>query len=143
MVTLIAGHPEWKRKAEEEVHTLLAEYSSADCHSTITERIATIPLEAWENHTPVMDKIIREVLRLAQPHTAMRRNMGPETYLNGTRIPSGAYVVYPFADIHLNPELYPDPWAFKPDRPERTLPFEYVGWGGGMYGVSRVHKLRC
>ncbi|KAI0090130.1 cytochrome P450 [Irpex rosettiformis] len=133
MITFIAGHPEWRRKTAEEVRTLLSDHSpeGEDCNSTVADKMTAIPLEAWENHTPVMDQIIREVLRLAQPHTAMRRNMGPETYVNGTRIPSGAYVVYPFGDVHLNPELYPDPWAFKPDRPERKLPFEYVGWGGG------------
>lgn len=136
MVTFIAGHPEWKQRIAEEVRTLLSHHSTEDCDRTIADKMAAIPLEAWENKTPVMDQIIREVLRLAQPHTAMRRNMGPETYLDGTRIPSGAYVVYPFGDIHLNPDLYPDPWAFKPDRPERKLPLEYVGWGGGMYHVN-------
>lgn len=130
-MTFLGGHPEWRRKAAEEVRTLLSENSSGTCLPSVSENLATVPLEAWENNTPVMDKIIRETLRVAQPHTAMRRNMGPETYLNGTRIPSGAYVVYPFSDVHLNEDLYPNPWAFDPDRPDPNLPFGYVGWGGG------------
>lgn len=126
----------------EEVRTLLSEHSSGTCHSSVSENLATIPLEAWENSTPVMDKIIRETLRVAQPHTAMRRNVGPETYLDGTRIPSGAYVVYPFSDVHLNEELYPNPWAFDPDRPDTKHPFGYVGWGGGKPDVYLVERSR-
>ncbi|KAH9171337.1 cytochrome P450 [Lactarius sanguifluus] len=68
--------------------------------------------------TPVMDMLIRETLRIAQPHTAMRRNVGPETYIDGKVIPTGTLVVYPFSDVHLNPALYPDPWRFDPTRPQ-------------------------
>ena len=80
---------------------------------------------------PVFDAIIRETLRLAQPHTAMRRNMGPDTYIGGEKVPSGAYVVYPFSDVHLDSELYPDPWKFDPGRPERKVPYGWIGWGAG------------
>lgn len=59
--------------------------------------------------------------------------MGPDTYVHGVKIPSGAYVVYPFSDVHLDPQLYPDPWRFDPGRPEQKMPFAYVGWGGGEY----------
>ena len=79
-----------------------------------------------------MDMLIRETLRIAQPHMAMRRNVGPETYIDGKVIPTGTLVVYPFYNVHLNPALYPDPWRFDPTRPHH-LPadFAYVGWGGG------------
>ncbi|KAJ3540854.1 hypothetical protein NM688_g6168 [Phlebia brevispora] len=132
MTTCLGGHPEWKHKARAEVRALLSDCSAGNvASSSLKEQLAAIPLEAWEDHTPVLDKIIRETLRLAQPHTAMRRNVGPETYINGMRIPSGAYVVYPFSDVHLNSTLYPDPWRFDPDRSDRVAPYEYVGWGGG------------
>jgi len=61
----------------------------------------------------------------------MRRNLGPEVYINDKLIPTGAYVVYPFSDVHLNPEFYPDPWRFDPSRPQPQTVFGYVGWGGG------------
>jgi len=80
----------------------------------------------------VLDAIIRETTRIAQPHTAMRRNLGPELYINNKIIPTGAYVIYPFSDIHLDPEVYPDPWKFDPGRKEVThVPHGYLGWGGG------------
>ena len=63
----------------------------------------------------------------------MRRNLGPELYINNKIIPTGAYVIYPFSDVHLDPEIYPDPWKFDPSRKEAThVPFSFVGWGGGM-----------
>ena len=82
---------------------------------------------------PILDSIIRETTRVAQPHAAMRRNLGPELCINNKTIPTGAYVIYPFSDVHLNPEIYADPWKFDPSRKEPThVPFSYVGWGGGM-----------
>jgi len=67
----------------------------------------------------------------------MRRNLGPELYINNKLIPTGAYVIYPFSDVHLDPEVYPDPWKFDPSRKEPThIPFSYVGWGGGMDSAS-------
>ncbi|KAF9066807.1 cytochrome P450 [Rhodocollybia butyracea] len=131
MLTFLGGHPEWRDKAKTEVEGLLASYPLASSES-LTSQLASISLETWEAQTPVLDSIIRETLRVAQPHTAMRRNLGPEMHIDGQLVPSGAYVVYPFSDVHLNSEIYPDPWKFNPDRqPETKAAYSYVGWGGG------------
>ena len=97
----------------------------------LSAQLATVPLEAWESSTPILDSVIRETLRVAQPHTAMRRNIGPEAYIDGKRVPSGAYVMYPFSDVHLDESIYPNPWKFDPSREHTKVPFGYVGWGGG------------
>lgn len=154
LMTYLGGHPEWRAKAVAEIEFLLASRSfSPPCSptSTTTEspfspisptssllssslatRLSAIPLEVWENETPIIDALIRETTRVAQPHTAMRRNLGPEIYINNRIIPTGAYVIYPFSDIHLNPEIYSDPWKFDPGRKEPShIPFAYAGWGGG------------
>ncbi|KAF8183163.1 cytochrome P450 [Pholiota molesta] len=143
LMTYLGGHPEWRSKAAAEVEALLASRSSAapssptasalpSSPSSLSASLASIPLEAWENETPVLDALIRETTRVAQPHTAMRRNLGPELYIDNKIIPTGAYVIYPFSDVHLDPELYPDPWKFDPGRKEVThVPYGYVGWGGG------------
>ena len=100
--------------------------------ASLSAHLASISLEVWESETPTLDAIVRETLRIAQPHTAMRRNLGPEVYINDKVIPTGAYVVYPFSDVHLDPELYPYPWKFNPARKEEfKTPFGYVGWGVG------------
>ncbi|KAH9478669.1 Cytochrome P450 monooxygenase claM [Psilocybe cubensis] len=151
LMTYLGGHPEWRAKAAAEVESLLASRcyspensptresptsffssSTTTSLSSLSARLGTIPLEVWETETPVLDALIRETTRVAQPHTAMRRNLGPELYINNKIIPTGAYVIYPFSDVHLDPEIYPDPWKFDPSRKEPAhIPFSYVGWGGG------------
>lgn len=133
MVTFLAGDTQRRRNAEDEVHALLSAHSDEMTSSkdNLADLLSNVPLDAWEKCTPVLDKVIWETLRIAQPHTAMRRNVGPDTYVDGTHIPSGAYVVYPFSDVHLNPQMYPDPWRFDPDRPQYDFKYGYVGWGGG------------
>ena len=99
-----------------------------------------MPISAWESHTPILDGFIRETLRLAQPHIAMRRNMGPDIYIGDRVVPAGAFLLYPFSDVHLNPTIYEDPYVFDPSREERKDKdregegnYEYVGWGAGEY----------
>lgn len=122
------------------MESLLDKYSPwselSDCKkassATVSSRLGFIPLEAWENETPVLDAIIRETTRLAQPHVAMRRNLGPDLVINNKVIPTDSYVIYPFSDVHLDPEIYLDPWRFDPSRKETNpAKLEYVGWGGG------------
>ncbi|KAG6811405.1 hypothetical protein H0H92_007598 [Tricholoma furcatifolium] len=131
MITFLGCHPQWREKAVLEVESLLA--STATLPSDpLCSRLSNIPLDVWESGTPVLDAIIKETTRVAQPHTAMRRNLGPPLYIDGKIIPTGAYVVYPFSDVHLDPSLYPDPWKFDPGRESaKNVPFGYVGWGGG------------
>lgn len=66
----------------------------------------------------------------------MRRNVGPEVYIDGKALPSGAFAVYPFSDVHLNEGIYEEPWRFDPGRWDREGgkekgEFGYIGWGGG------------
>ncbi|KAH9833322.1 cytochrome P450 [Rhodofomes roseus] len=149
-ITFLASHPTWKDKAMTEIRGLLASHS--DTHGTphipsttgtdpspaalslasLSGALSSIPLNAWETQTPTLDAIIRETLRLAQPHTALRQNTSPSpVLLAGKAVPPGAFAVYPFADVHLSAELYPDPWRFDPARPQSKMPFVWVGWGAG------------
>ncbi|KAG5351373.1 hypothetical protein C0989_006807 [Termitomyces sp. Mn162] len=131
LITFLGCHPEWRKKAVSEVESLLASTQTLASDS-LSSRLATIPLDVWELETPVLDAIIKETTRVAQPHTAMRRNLGPPLYIDGKLVPTGAYVIYPFSDVHLDPMLYPDPWKFDPGRDDvKHVPFAYVGWGGG------------
>lgn len=146
LITFLGANPEWRVKALLEVQTLLSNYplSQPTPNGSTSAHLATIPLEAWEAETPVLDSLIRETLRIAQPHSAMRRNLGPDLYIENKRVPTGSYVIYPFSDVHLDPELYPDPWKFDPSRPvDNKTPFGYVGWGGGKTTClgTRLAKL--
>ncbi|KAH9018679.1 cytochrome P450 [Lactarius pseudohatsudake] len=123
LITYLGCHPRWRDEARGEVESLISLHaletiSACDSPLPSSTALSPIPLTAWENETPVMDMLIRETLRIAQPHTAARRNVGAETYIDGKVIPTGTLVVYPFSDVHLNPVLYPDPWRFDPTRPQ-------------------------
>jgi len=149
LLTYLGAHPEWKAKAHAEVESLvfthsLTPYKAGAPLSDLSAALSQIPLNAWEGSTPVLDALIHETTRLAQPHTAMRKNMGPDVHIDGKLVPSGHYVVYPFSDVHLNEELYPDPWKFDPGRPRPDAQYSYVGWGGGTALLElslRSHRL--
>ncbi|KAH9029058.1 cytochrome P450 [Lactarius pseudohatsudake] len=147
LITYLGCHPRWRDEARGEVESLISSHalktiSACDSPLPSSAALSPIPLTAWENETPVMDMLIRETLRIAQPHTAARRNVGPEMYIDGKVIPTGTLVVYPFYDVHLNPALYPDPWRFDPTRPQLQAD-SYVGWGGGKVTCpgARTAKL--
>jgi len=109
MITFLGAHPEWRTKAKAEIEGLLFACSvTADASSpspSLSSHLSVIPLGVWESQTPVLDSIIQETLRVAQPHAAMRRNIGKEVCIDDKVIPTGAYVLYPFSDVHLNPDL--------------------------------------
>ncbi|KAA1472043.1 cytochrome P450 [Dentipellis sp. KUC8613] len=147
LITFLGCYPEWRGKALCEVQQLLAaNYADNNfaAPADMPARLAGIPLTAWETATPVLDSLIRETLRMAQPHVAMRRNLGPTMHIDGKVLPKGAFAIYPFADVHLDPELYPDPFKFDPARPVRKEDFGYIGWGGGRVNClgTRLAKLQ-
>ncbi|KZT65298.1 cytochrome P450 [Daedalea quercina L-15889] len=148
LVTFLAGHPAWQAKARSEIELLLSSCSTpgeaayprdtnaptapSRSLAQLASALASIPLTAWESHTPVLDAVIRETLRLAQPHTALRQNTSSApVHIAGKAVPPGAFAVYPFADGHLSAELFPEPWRFDPGRAQSKLPFAWVGWGAG------------
>ena len=137
--------------------------------STLSNALANVPLSAWESDTPVLDALIRETLRVAEPHVAMRQYnpslshsssstssaspfsftsdtkhhphgaAAPPLFLGGKAVPPGAFVMYPFSDVHLSSEIYKDPWRWDPGRAEMGLkaPYTYVGMGAGAYLLRR------
>lgn len=142
LIMFLGCHPEWKAKAAQEIQNLLASHPlptqlhpNQNYKPSLSTHLSMISVPAWESQTPILDGFIRETLRLAQPHIAMRRNVGPDVYIGDKVVPTGAYVLYPFSDVHLDPGIYEDPWRFDPGREGRKDnvegSFDYVGWGAG------------
>jgi cytochrome P450 len=133
LLIFLGNHPCWRSQITSELSELASSHSTSDSRQ-LTARLASVPLEVWEGNTPALDAAIRETLRLAQPHVAMRKNTSKRDVdlPDGTVIPPGAFAMYPFADVHLDPSLYPDPWTWDPARPKHpSQSLAYVGWGGG------------
>ncbi|KAJ3891758.1 cytochrome P450 [Lentinula edodes] len=134
----ISMHPQWKIAIRSEVEDLLSKHSF-DISKPLHSRLSEVPLEAWEESLPALDLVISETFRLVMNQTVLRRNIGEDVEIPGGQghVPSGAFVAYSNADAHLEPEIYDDPWSFKPDRFEhgkqKVLSNDFLGWGAGRH----------
>jgi hypothetical protein len=116
--------------------------------ATLSEKLAVIPFSAWEDGLPVLDACIRESQRIAVSTVVLRRNLREEIKINGRVVKRGDFLAYPFADVHFNPEYYPDPYKYDPGRwlrpnPAPNAAYPFVGWGAGRHPCPgmRVAKL--
>ncbi|GBM53404.1 Cytochrome P450 3A41 [Araneus ventricosus] len=96
---LLAKHPEIQDKLYEEI-------KKAEDDSYITVQ-----------SLPYLNQMLTESLRLYPPITGFINRECSEDYQVGSiTIPKGAVVQAPVWDIHHDPELWPDPWTFDPNR---------------------------
>ncbi|MFF8958526.1 cytochrome P450 [Streptomyces sp. NPDC014894] len=65
---------------------------------------------------PYTRNVITEALRLYPPSWMAMRVAARDTELGGRPIPAGTMIFYSAYAIHRNPEIFPDPDAFDPDR---------------------------
>jgi cytochrome P450 len=82
-----------------------------------------------------LDQVLREVLRLVPPVGGGFRTVLQTCALNGYQIPAGWTVLYEINQTHLNPQVYPDPATFQPDRfgsNANREKYSYVPFGGGI-----------
>ena len=135
MLIHLAIHPEWRTKCKEEIRDLLSRHlddslSSAALH----EKLAAIPVSAWEDEVPILEACIRESQRIIATGLTFRRNVREEIKIGGQVVRRGDFLAYSVADVHLNPEYYPEPYKYDPGRwlrpdpvPDTVYPF--LGWG--------------
>ncbi|EME15969.1 cytochrome P450 [Rhodococcus triatomae] len=122
MVYYMAKHPEWQRKAREQSQSLPAEIS----YDTLDE-------------FTVLDRIMKESLRLNSPVPGLPRQAIEDTEIDGHFVPKGTYVSAINLVNHHNPALWKDPEHFDPDRfsPERAEDkvhrYAWMPFGGGVH----------
>ncbi|XP_072169264.1 cytochrome P450 3A6-like [Diadema setosum] len=85
---------------------------------------------------PYLDNVICETLRCYPPTPVVDRDCNKPFTYNGTTIPEGTRVIIPIYAIHHDPELWPEPDKFDPDRftkeeRDKRHPFSWLPWGGG------------
>ena len=82
---------------------------------------------------PLLERVLKESLRLFTPAPFILRLTATPLELAGSPLPAGTEVVLSFYHTHRQPELYPEPLRFRPERWEgfSPSPFEYVPFGGG------------
>lgn len=82
---------------------------------------------------PVLDRVIKESLRVLTPAVLFAREATQDTHLGGFHIPAGSEVIYSPYMIHVDPEIFDQPKAFQPERWLSIKPgkYEYLPFGVG------------
>ncbi|CAH0550246.1 unnamed protein product [Brassicogethes aeneus] len=83
-----------------------------------------------------LDRVIKEVLRLYVPAHIVGRKLDKEIVLDNLKIPHGVMVSVDLFQLHRDPEQWPDPERFDPDRflPEiasQRHPYAYCPFSAG------------
>ena len=133
----LGANPTWKERVIKEYNTLVASHSNTLSTEPLHKRLASIPLNAWEDELPSVDLVIRETLRLTRSNPLFRRNMRKDIVVDGVTVKRGDFMVLPGYGQHMNPDIYSDPFSFDPDRysegreEDKKEMFAFVAWGAG------------
>ncbi|KAE8296549.1 Thromboxane-A synthase [Larimichthys crocea] len=119
---LLAIHPECQCKVKEEVDDFFTRHESPD-YTNVQE-------------LKYLDMIISEALRLYPPGFRFARDIEQDCVVNGQFLPKGASLEIPAGFLHHDPEHWPEPEKFIPERftPEAKAsrhPFVYLPFGAG------------
>ncbi|KAM4594183.1 cytochrome P450 3A30 [Fundulus diaphanus] len=118
----LATNPEVMKKLQEEID-------------------ATFPNKAPVHYQPLMemeylDCVINESLRLFPIAARLERVAKAAVEINGVVIPKDMVVLIPTWPLHRDPEIWPEPEAFKPERfskknKDNIDPYTYMPFGSG------------
>uniref|UniRef100_A0A8D3D5Y8 Thromboxane-A synthase n=1 Tax=Scophthalmus maximus TaxID=52904 RepID=A0A8D3D5Y8_SCOMX len=119
---LLAIHPECQRKVQDEVDEFFTRYELPD-YTNVQE-------------LKYLDMVICEALRLYPPGFRFARDIDHDCVVNGQVLPKGATLEIPAGFLHYDPEHWPEPERFIPERftPEAKAgrhPFVYLPFGAG------------
>uniref|UniRef100_A0A3Q3BHV9 Thromboxane-A synthase n=1 Tax=Kryptolebias marmoratus TaxID=37003 RepID=A0A3Q3BHV9_KRYMA len=119
---LLAINPECQRKVQEEVDDYFTRHDSPD-YTNIQE-------------LKYLDMVVCEALRLYPPGFRFAREVANDCVVNGQFLPKGVSLEIPVGFLHYDPEYWPEPEKFIPERftPEAKAnrhPFVYLPFGAG------------
>jgi cytochrome P450 len=94
VLVFLSVYREWMDRARAEVLAAIDRHATADRNASLLDRLASLPLEAWESDFPVLDWCLRDCIRLTATGATFRRNIsGADLVVGGEVIPRDAYVV--------------------------------------------------
>lgn len=117
-IFLLNSHPEIYKQVLQEIDTVLA---------------GQTPTVDYIVKLEVLDRVLKESLRILSPVPFLLRVAMQDTELSGCRIPKGTEVIYSPYITHHSPDIFPEPQRFNPDRWLNISPsaYEYLPFGGG------------
>jgi len=122
---MLASHPQIQKKVMEEIDQVFD--GDRDRHVTIGDL----------SKMKYLELCIKEALRLCPPIPVIFRHIHQDIPLDeGKMIPSGSSVALNLLELHRDPEVFPDPLKYDPERfrPENCLgrnPYSYVPFAAG------------
>ncbi|CAD7079518.1 unnamed protein product [Hermetia illucens] len=121
----LALNPDIQEKARQEIETVLTKYEGKLTYEAVKDMV-------------YVDQIISESLRKYPPVVNLIRQPFKDYRVPGTKIilEKGTSVFIPVFSIHRDPEIFPNPDVFDPDRftPEQMKsrhPMSFLGFGEG------------
>ncbi|NXX79942.1 CP3A9 protein, partial [Urocolius indicus] len=118
----LATHPDVQQKLLEEIDTVLPNKAPLTYE-------AIMQLE-------YLDMALNETLRLFPLGGRLERTCKKDVEINGVTIPKGAVVIIPPYTLHRDPEYWPNPEEFRPERfskenKDTIDPYTYLPFGAG------------
>jgi cytochrome P450 len=99
------------------------------------EKLARLCREVREGEDGVyLEAVIQETMRLCPPVPTVARRLREPMTLGGYQIPAGTTVAPCVYLLHRRPEVYPDPYSFRPERFLERAPgtYTWIPFGGGV-----------
>ncbi|XP_002730609.1 cytochrome P450 3A29-like [Saccoglossus kowalevskii] len=98
----LATNPDVQEKLQGEIDRVMADYDQPNYEAI--------------SKMPYLDMVFKETLRKYPPVIRYDRECTEDIIINGLHIPKGMYICMPIYAIHHDPELYPEPEKFIPER---------------------------
>ncbi|XP_075066753.1 thromboxane-A synthase [Mixophyes fleayi] len=119
---LLATHPECLETLLKEVDEFAEKHDTAD-YNTV-------------HHLPYLDMVISESLRMYPPAFRFAREAVHGCTVMGCKIPAGTVLEIPVGCIQNDPQYWPEPEKFRPERftaeeKQKRHPFLYLPFGAG------------
>ena len=118
-LAMLSAFPAARARLEDEIDSVLA---------------GREPEAADVTRLPWTSAVIAEAMRLYPPAWTIERDALADDEVAGVRIPAGSTVAVPPYLVHRNPEFWPDPAGFDPNRfmgPAERPRYSYIPFGGG------------
>ncbi len=94
-------------------------------------------LRADADDADYLDAVVREVLRIRPAVPVVGRTVTEPVRIGPHEIPAGADLAAAMIVTHHRPDVYREPWRFRPERflpdaPEPVAPYAWLPFGGGV-----------
>lgn len=151
LMIYLSSNPEWYKKLQEEVGGVVERHRKTPDQSP-TDVLATLTVDEWESGFPLIGLGLRETIRFQLVGATIRKNISHKDFpigKTGEVIPKDGFATYLTDDVHMNPEIYPEPTKWDPGRylPDRAddkrQPLAYMGWGLGRHPCLGMRVSRA